>query len=187
MLHLLDPRRGMLAAQIEALNLIGQGMSNLPDPDVPYLATIFSPLAQAKNLAGGQELLSHMRSNPDAVLAGLETITSSTIASIETGISGIFYAVQHARYELMSPAEFAAFSNPFDQRILEAVSELWLNMLHVHGESGIMFDTVAGYPVQLVNWHDRDSGFSISQGLEHFDGALCGGQQCVGDLDARWR
>ncbi|GAI87621.1 unnamed protein product [marine sediment metagenome] len=179
MLHILDPRRGMLATQIEALRLIGEGLPTLSDPGVPFIATVFSPLAQAKNLAGGQELLNHMRSNPDALLAGLETITKSIIAYIqaakETGISGIFYAIQHARYELLSPAEYERFGGPFDERILEATSDLWLNMLHVHGESGIMFDQVAHYPVQLVNWHDRDSGFSLSEGLERVSGAVSGG------------
>jgi len=178
-LHALDPRRGMLATQVEALRLIGDGLSSLPDPNVPTMATVFSPLAQAKNLAGGQELLSQLRSHPDALLSGLETITKSTIAYIEaakeTGISGIFYAVQHARYELLSPVEYARFGKPFDERILETVSDLWLNMLHVHGESGIMFDQVANYPVQLVNWHDRDAGISLSDGLELVNGAVCGG------------
>ncbi len=178
-LRVLDPRKGMLATQVEALRLFGEGASMLPDPNVPYLATIFSPLAQAKNLAGGQELLSQLRSHPEALLSGLETITQSTTAyveaAIETGISGIFYAIQHARYELLSPSEYAQFGQPFDQRILELVSDLSLNMLHVHGESGIMFDQVASYPVQLVNWHDRDSGFSLAEGLDRFSGAVCGG------------
>lgn len=179
MLHVLDPRRGMLATQVKALRLIGEGLSTLSDPGVPVIATIFSPLAQAKNLAGGQELLSQMRSHPVALLSGLETIAKSVIAYIEavkeTGISGIFYAVQHARYELLSPAEYERFGQPFDERIIEATSDLWLNMLHVHGESGIMFDQIAHYPVQLVNWHDRDSGFSLSEGLARVSGAVSGG------------
>ena len=178
-LRVLDPRNGMLAKQVEALRLIGEGLSSLPQPDVPYLATIFSPLAQAKNLVGGQELLCQLRSNPEELLDGLETITESTIAFIEAakgmGISGIFYAIQHARYELLSAAEYARFGKPFDERILDTVSDLWLNMLHVHGESGIMFEQVAGYPVRLVNWHDRDTGFSLSDGLGLISGAACGG------------
>ena len=42
---------------------------------MPVLQTIFSPLAQAKNLAGGETLLVHMRQYPEAVLEGLQTIT----------------------------------------------------------------------------------------------------------------
>ncbi|UCG25457.1 MAG: uroporphyrinogen decarboxylase, partial [Chloroflexota bacterium] len=44
-----------------------------------------------------------------------------------------------------------------------------------HGEEDIMFDLVADYPVQCVNWHDRDTGLSLAEGLEQFSGAVSGG------------
>ncbi len=47
----LDPDRGMLATQIEALRQVGKGVGE----HVPFIATIFSPLSQAKNLAGHEE------------------------------------------------------------------------------------------------------------------------------------
>lgn len=179
MLHVLDPRRGMLATQIGALQLIGEGLAGSDEQNSPFIATIFSPLAQAKNLAGGDKLLSHMRSHPESLLRGLETITRSVINYIEvakeTGISGIFYAVQHARFGLMSPSEYAVFGRPFDDMILASTTDLWLNMLHIHGESDIMFDLLESYPVQIVNWHDRDTGISLSNGLEQISGAACGG------------
>lgn len=177
-LKILDPGEGMLATQIEALRLLGQGLS-ANDDSPAFIATIFSPLAQAKNLAGEKRMLRHMRSHPDPFRKGLETITRSTIDFIEsakkTGISGIFYAIQHARYEIMSTAEYQTFGRPFDEEILSAASDLWLNMVHVHGEEGIMFDLVADYPVQLINWHDRDTGFRLSEGLDQTSGAVCGG------------
>lgn len=173
----LDPTQGMLATQLEGLNLVGKGLDGEDEP--PFIATIFSPLAQAKNLAGQGRMLSHMRSHPEAFRHGLETIAKGTIAYInaakKSGISGIFYAIQHARYELMSPAEYQSFGRPLDEEILAAASDLWLNMIHVHGEKDIMFDLVADYPVQLVNWHDRDTGFSLSSGLEQTSGAVSGG------------
>jgi len=170
----LDPGRGMLATQIEALRLVGEGVGE----EVPFIATIFSPLSQAKNLASQETMLCHLRSDPEAFHQGLEAITESTIryieAAKETGISGIFYAVQHARYSLMNRQEFAEFGRSYDRRILETVSDLWLNMAHIHS-SQIMFDQVADYPVQLVNWHDRETGFSLADGLEEISGAASGG------------
>lgn len=178
-LQALDPGKGMLATQIRALKLVGEGLSAEFEDSPPFIATIFSPLAQAKNLAGERRMLSHMRSDPDTFRHGLETITRSTIAYIEeakkTGISGIFYAIQHARYEVMSPAEYQNFGRPFDEEILAAASDLWLNMVHIHGEKGIMFDLVADYPVQLLNWHDRDTRFTLADGLEQASAAVCGG------------
>ncbi len=175
----LDPDEGMLARQLEALRLVGQGLGPSEEGGTPFIATIFSPLAQAKNLAGGGRLISHLRSHPDQVTRGLETITTSVRryvrAAKQTGISGVFYAIQHARYELLSPVEYQVFGRPFDEEILSSVSNLWFNMVHIHGEADIMFDLVADYPVQCVNWHDRDTGLSLAEGLDMFSGAVSGG------------
>ncbi len=170
----LNPQKGMLAAQIEALRLVGEGVGD----GVPFTATIFSPLSQAKHLAGDPTMLSHMRSHPDAFHRGLETITESTLRFIEaaktTGIAGIFLAVQHARYPLLSRAEFHEFGRAYDLRILAAVDDLWCNMVHLHS-SEVMFDLVADYPAQFLNWHDRETAVTLADGLAHIQGAASGG------------
>jgi len=174
LLQPLDPFAGMLAIQLEALRMVGEAVGE----DVPFIATIFSPLAQAKHLAGTDTLLAHMRSDPELFHRGLETITESSLRYIEaakaTGISGIFYAVQHARYPLLNRSEFLEFAKPYDLRILEATTDLWLNMSHIHGNQ-IMFDQVADYPVEFVNWHDRETGFDLAAGLAQISGAASGG------------
>lgn len=177
-LSVLDPGKGMLKTQIEALSLVGEGLSSSGDY-TPFIATIFSPLAQAKNLAGKERMASHMRSHPEVFRQGLSTITDSIIAYLDaakhSGIDGIFYAIQHARYAFMSPSEYQVFGLPFDEQILSAVSDLWLNMVHIHGEDDIMFDLISDYPVQLVNWHDRDTGISLLEGMNQVSGAVSGG------------
>lgn len=173
-LQILDPRKGKLGMQTEALSLVRQGAG----PDVPILATIFSPLSQAKHMAGKDTLASHWRSHPDIFHKALDVITESSIRFVEAargaGIDGIFFAVQHARYPVMSRDEFTAFGRAYDLRVLEAAQGLPFNMLHVHS-TDIMFDLVADYPVQLVNWHDRESGVSLREGLTQIKGAASGG------------
>jgi uroporphyrinogen decarboxylase len=170
----LDPHHGMLATQLETLRLIGQAVGET----VPFIATVFSPLSQAKHLAGDPALISHLRRQPDEVRQGLEAITESTLRFIEaakaTGISGIFYAVQHARYPLLSRAEFSEFGRAYDQRILAAAGDLWCNMVHLHS-SEVMFDQVADYPAHFLNWHDRETGISLREGLGQIRGAASGG------------
>lgn len=169
-----DPGRGMLATQIEALRLVGEGLRG----DVPFIATVFSPLSMAKHLAGNDVALSHMRQAPDAFHRGLETLTESIIRFIDaaraTGIAGIYYAVQHAAYPLLSRDEFATFGRPYDRRVLESAGDLWCNVVHLHGRR-VMFDLVADYPVPLLNWHDRETGIALSNGLGRFPGAASGG------------
>lgn len=170
----LDPNAGMLGRQVEALRLIGDAVGE----SVPFIATIFSPLSQAKHLASNPVLFSHLRQHPEKVHAGLAAITESTLRFIEaarqTGIAGIYYAVQHARYPVLSRAEFEQFGRAYDLPILTAVSDLWCNVVHLHSDE-VMFDLVADYPAQFLNWHDRESGISLGEGLAQIAGAASGG------------
>jgi uroporphyrinogen decarboxylase len=145
---------------------------------VPFIQTIFNPLAQAKNLVGKGNLLAHLRQHPAALRAGLETITTTTVRFIQAarqrGIAGIFLAVQHASWELMDDREYQEFGIPFDRRLLEAAEGLWLNVLHLHGNR-VMFDLLADYPVAVVNWHDRETPPTLGEGQARVRGAVLGG------------
>ncbi len=170
----LDPTKGYLGAQIQVLESLIPALGS----DTPVLQTIFSPLAQAKNLVGGEQLLVHMRKYPDSLHAGLKKITETTVnflrTASQTGIAGIFYAVQHAQFELLSREEFLAFGKRYDLQILNELNHLWLNMVHLHGKQ-VMFAEVADYPVQIINWHDRDTAPALSEAATQFPGILCGG------------
>ncbi len=163
-----------LAAQLDCLRRIRTELG----PDTPILQTIFSPLAQAKHLSGEDRLLTHMRTSPEALKIGLATIAASTRAfidaSVQTGIDGIFYAVQHAQADLLSPAEFSRFGREFDLEVLTSASGLWFNLLHLHGEN-VYFEAVSDYPVQAINWHDRETPPSLAGARSVFRGLLCGG------------
>lgn len=175
-LNVVDPYKGALGNQITCLNTICHELG----PDVPVLQTIFNPLAQAKNLVGGEMLLVHLRLYPEAVMEGLKTIAESTKRFIEaakkTGMAGIFYAVQHANYQLLSEAEFIRFGKNLDLDILGETHDNWLNMLHLHGLN-VMFRLFTDYPVQVINWHDRETFPTLAEGKKLFTGVVCGGLQ----------
>jgi uroporphyrinogen decarboxylase len=173
-LPILDPNKGYLGAQIKCLQLIYQELG----PGTPIIQTIFNPLSQAKNLAGPDNLFVHMRRYPEALHAGLKIITESCIRFVQAihqaEVSGIFYAVQHAQYGLLSEAEYDEFGSSYDLQVLESSQDLWLNMLHLHGEE-IMFDKCLDYPVQIINWHDKETTPSLSEAQMRFSGVVCGG------------
>ena len=179
-LSVLDPREGLLGEVGQALSIIGKEL----DGEVPFIQTIFNPLAQAKNLAG-ERLLADLRQHPDAVKVGLETITQTTIRFIEavrdSGIAGIFLALQHATYDLLSEAEYREYGRPYDLSILEACEGLWFNLLHLHGLN-VMFDVTADYPVQAVNWHDQETSPSLAEATDRFPGAVVGGLHRFGTM-----
>lgn len=175
-LSVLDPNQGHLAKQLKCLRLITRDLGS----EVPVIQTIFNPLSQAKNLVGKDALLVHLRQYPDAVHTGLKIITETTQRFIEqaknTDIAGIFFAVQHAQFGLMSIDEYTHFGRYYDLQILNLASDLWLNILHLHGDD-VMFDQLMDYPVQIHNWHDRDTYPSLRVGKQHSGRVVCGGLQ----------
>ncbi len=173
-LRVIDPDEGALGRQLDCLKLLQVAFGE----ETPYIQTIFSPLAQAKNLSGQQALTLHMRQNAGQVHHALQTIADTTVrfiqAARERGIAGIFYAIQHANYCLISEAEYQVFGRPYDLQVLSAIEGMWFNMLHLHGAHS-MFQLVADYPVQVVNWHDRESPPNLTAGLKRIKGAASGG------------
>jgi len=173
-LNVLDPESGSLAGQLRCLELIREQVGQ----DVPIIQTIFSPLAQAKNLAGQDKMLAHLNRDPEKFKAGLETITKSTIAFVEAaqarGIDGIFYAIQHARFNIFDRQGYAKYGEIYDQRIIDAAGGMWLNILHLHGDA-LMFDLAEVYPVHVVNWHDRETLPDLADGKRRISAAVCGG------------
>jgi uroporphyrinogen decarboxylase len=173
-LRSLDPNKGFLAKTIETLKLI----QKQKEKNTPVIQTIFSPLSQAKNLIGKDKLAYQLRSSPDALITGLETITASILDYLSVlhslQLDGIYYAVQHAQYSLLSDLEFEQFCRQFDLRILNACQDFSIRVLHIHGNN-IMLENVKDYPVNLINWHDRESEFSLQHGKQITNSAVCGG------------
>ncbi len=175
----LSPSSPHLARQLACLRYIRADLS----PETPLLQTIFSPLAQAKNLAGGEWLVVHLRQHPEAVLKGLETIAETTRRFVEAcmniGIDGVFYAVQHAQAGLLTLDEYKTFGLPNDLTSLKPAKSLWCNLLHLHGLN-VHFELITQslFPDNLfhiVNWHDRETGPSLAEGLKKYRGVVCGG------------
>lgn len=174
-LRTLDPQRGELNKALDALRLVGEALGD----DVPVVLTVFSPLAQAAQVAGDDALLRHMRLYPDRVKSGLSVLTESTLRMIDAmrrlPVAGIFYRIDHANYGTMSEVEYREFGLPYDQRILDTLPDrFWFNSVQLRG-SDPMFRLARELRVQVINWYDRDTEPTLAQARLLFDGALCGG------------
>jgi uroporphyrinogen decarboxylase len=176
LLPVLDPTSRHLSAQLDCLRMIRAGL----DSETPLLQTVFSPLAQAKNLAGNETLIAHLRLYPEAVLKGLESIAETTRRFVEAclaiGVDGVFYAIQHAQAGLLTLEEYKTFGLPNDLEVLEPSGGLWCNLLHLHGHD-VYFSIVDSFDFQIVNWHDRETSPSLSEAQRQFSGVVCGGMR----------
>ena len=165
--------QGYLGKQIEALRLTAEALDN----SVPVLQTIFSPLTTARKLAG-ERIFTDLRRNPELFKAGLQIIAETTARfaqeSMQVGAHGMFFASQCATYQLMSEAEYEEFGTFYDLIVMETVKDAEFNMVHAHGQD-IMFDLLAGYPAQMMNWHDRLTWPTLAQAKERTSGLMVGG------------
>jgi len=170
----LDPTQGVYGRELKALQLIREGVGD----DVYVLQTIFSPLTVARQLAG-DIVFSHLREHPEDLKAGLGIITETTARfaqeCLKHGADGIFFATQLASRDLLSPEEYQEFGARFDLDVLSAIRErAELIVLHLHGMNP-MFELARSYPVEVVNWHDRETSPSLAEGQRLFQGAVLGG------------
>lgn len=170
----LDVTQGDLGRHLEAIRLTAAGLHG----NVPILQTVFSPLTTARKLAGDR-VFTDLRLRPQRFKAGLQVIAETMArfaqASINAGAHGLFFATQCATYRSLNEAEYREFGMPYDLLVLNAIQDsAELTMLHIHGED-IMFDLLASYPVQMVNWHDRLTWPSLTEGSRHVNRLLVGG------------
>ena len=170
----LNVTKGKYGQHLQALRMI----IDKRESNTPVIFTIFNPLAMASYLAGDENLLVHLRRYPDKVEKALKALTETCVsfvkAVIAEGADGIFLSTRWASYELMSEEEYLRFGKPGDLVVLAASSGGWFNVLHLHGQHP-MFSTLADYPVQAVNWHDRTAWPGLTEAKKLFRGAVMGG------------
>jgi len=173
-LEQLEVTKGYLGIQIAALQLVAEGIHD----SAPILMTVLSPTTTARKLAGDR-IFADLRRHPQVFGQGLQIIAETTarfaLESIKAGAHGIFFATQCDSYRLLSEAEYLEFGERYDRIVLDAVRpEAEVLLLHAHGYD-IMFDLLASYPVDAINWHDRTTWPSLSEARERFPGMLMGG------------
>ncbi len=172
----LDLKSGVLGRELQALRLIRAKVG----PDVFVLQTLFSPLTLARNLAGEELLLSHLRDHAQEVRRGLAIIADTygryAQECLRAGADGFFFATLCATTDFMSEDEYGEFGVPYDRHVLGAVADTaGVILLHIHGFN-IMFDLLAhAYPVHILNWHDRRTSPSLAEARQRTRLALMGG------------
>lgn len=174
-LRVQDPTRGALGRQLDALRTLTEALAT----STPILQLIYSPLAQAARSTERSLLLRHLRTNPDRLRSGLNTITETTLQFLDMlrrlPIAGIVYVAELACYSELSDDEYAAFGTPYDEKVLTALpSEWWFNLVQVRGHSP-MLHHFTHLPIQALGWADQTGHPSLDRVVSNFSGAFYGG------------
>jgi uroporphyrinogen decarboxylase len=121
-----------------------------------------------------------IREAPDALEAALDAVTETLVgyakATRAAGADGLFFAiVRLAREGYLTREEYARFGRPYDLRVLEAVADAPLNVLHICGDH-VYFDAVTDYPGHAISWNSEASGNpSFGTPIEMTSAAVMGG------------
>ena len=159
--------------------------------DTPIVMTVFSPLTEALRFARDHEtFFRHLHEEPGVLHAALDTIAQNLADAMElymvAGADGVFFSLQGALTEGqpggLGEARYREFGKPYDLRALRGAGEGWLNILHVHGDGGLLIDTVLDYPFDVLNWSDRLTGLSLREMRAKTTKCLMGGWHEFGAL-----
>jgi len=166
--------RAALERELEALRQTRRQLG----ADWPLVMTIFSPLTLAYKLAG-EPLADHLRADPDAVHAGLQTLASATrafaLAALHAGADGFFFASQWICANFCTREQYETFGLYYDLQVLDATKDRSLiTILHLHG-GDVFFDMAARYPVHALSWHDRETSPSLAEARQRTARALITG------------
>jgi len=157
---------------------LAQYTEKLTGGTIPFVQTIFSPLTTAKKLAGPR-IFDDLREHPDYVHQALAAITETTknfiAANIEAGVAGFFFATQCSSPDYLTEAEHKEFCEKYDREVIGSYADkTWFNIMHAHGDN-TYFKTLAEYPVNCINWHDRWASPNMEQARAITDKCLLGG------------
>lgn len=174
----LEPLPGYFGSHGKQLQFAKELKKQLKGVEIPYIQTVFSPLTTAKKLAGNR-VFDDMRAYPDYLHHALRVITETTIDfvkyNIELGVAGFFFATQCATRDFMTEEEYEEFGVKYDLQVINAFKDgTYFNVLHIHGDN-TMFERLAKYPVQCINWHDRWAGPTMAEARRITNKCLLGG------------
>ena len=169
-----SPERGVLAREVEVVRRVRAALG----PDVPIIQTIFSPLTVADKLISGG-VTAALAEHEAAIAATLPMFAADVIAfgqaCLDAGADGFFFATQLAARSVLPDGTYEKLGVPSDQEVLEALRPgSWCTILHLHGADPL-FELADLYPVDGVNWHDRETSPSLAEALRRTRRCLVAG------------
>jgi uroporphyrinogen decarboxylase len=141
--------------QLEVVEVIVKAVKR----EAVVVVTLYSPFMCASHAVGEENVLQHLRENPDLVLKGMETVTESLMtfvkACIRLGVDGFYHSTQGGEtHRLADRTLFDEFVRPYDLAVMkEAERSCIFNILHVCDYVG-EYDDLArfqDYPGHVVS------------------------------------
>ena len=120
----LDPTQGTLGGQLRCLDLIAGRWATR----CPLFRRSLTPYRWPNTWPERKSCACICGATRRRCTRHCETITASIVAFVRqvmrTGAAGLFYAVQHAQYGVLTEEEYRPFGRPYDRQVLAAAERL---------------------------------------------------------------
>ena len=149
----------IFAEQLKCLRIMRARLG----PEVPLIDTLFEPFFSLL-FAVGFSKAAFIRSHPGEASRMLTSLTGTFVDYVaeirKIPVDGVLYATNACilapSSRGISDAEFRAFHEPYDLRLLDAMEGM-VRIVHAHGNP-LDLTRVLAYPCEVLSWSDRLQG-----------------------------
>ncbi len=188
----LEPLQNPYPEQLHTLELIRDGLHG----DAYFIDTLYGPYMTAMLLlaaepefaskTGGEDrtdVINHIHTfqqeNTAAWEAMMEAITQSTINHIrrsqEIGTSGTLVSIFNATSKFGSVEDYARYSRPYDKRVLAALADTKLTLLHLHTLERPFLTQFKDFQTPVINYSVKTSGIPMNEVRKVYSQPIAGG------------
>ena len=155
----------------------------------PYMTAMLLLQAQPQFAARGNseevtnEVISSLhefqKTNPEGWHRAMEAITQSTLNHIrharKIGASGALVSVFNAESKFGSVSDYERYSRPYDKRVLDALADTRLTILHLHYLERPYLGQFKDFPAPVIQYSVKTSGIPIAEVRNQYSQPILGG------------
>ena len=188
----LDPLENPYPEQLHTLELIRDGLHG----DAYFIDTLYGPYMTAMLLLAAEpefkakdgeedraDVINHLhtfqKENTAEWDAMMEAITQSTINHIrraqEIGTSGTLVSIFNATSKFGSVEDYEKYSRPYDKRVLAALADTKLTLLHLHTLELPFLSQFEDFQAPVINYSVKTSGIPITEVRKMYKQPIAGG------------
>lgn len=189
----LDPVDSPYPDQLKTLELVRDGLNG----DAYFIDTLYGPYMTAmllyqaqpqfKNRGNSDEvrdeairsLHEFQRAHPDAWHRAMDAITQSTLSHIrhatKIGASGTLVSIFNAESKFGSVDDYAQYTRPYDKRVMDALADSRLTVLHLHFLERPWLDQFTDFHAPVIQYSVKTSGIPIADVRKLYSQTILGG------------
>ena len=189
----LKPLDSPYPQQLETLRIIRDNLNG----DAYFIDTLYGPYMTAMILFQSQpayaklgnsraetmkvinDLRDFQRQHTDQWQTALEAITQSTVnhihSSKQIGSSGALVSIFNSHTDYGPVTDYNRFSRPYDKRVIDALTDTKLSVLHLHNLDRPYLDQFRDFTVPVLQYSVKESGIPVADARKMYKQTIAGG------------